>query len=292
MFDIWNQYEALAIEQYNKDNYKVIDYASSGDDNVKRKYCVIYCSSNDIWYPNELSAFKHSFFENDYYEWTSIECQIAVKEIYVRDIYKSWYVTGINSRINSIEKLIEFLKDEIGELPIICVGSSSGGYLAVLLACLLHASHALCFSAQFNLDNKHAMGENPFLQRYQLEYLKSKYYDLIPIIEESTVPVFYICPIGVDNDKEQCSSVENMSNVKIVRFRSKHHGVVLYKTALSELVSKNEEELNEWYLAHCKKCCFPFLVSLELAGFQCTIRDFYRRGLKYLKRKIEVYRWK
>lgn len=289
MFDIWNQYEALAIEQYNKNNYKVIDYASSSDEgNAKRKYCVLYCSSNDIWYPNEVSAFKHSFFENDYYEWTSIDCKIAIKEIYVRDIYKSWYVTGINSRINSIEKLIVFLKEEIGELPLICVGSSSGGYLAVLLACLLHASHALCFSAQFNLDNKHVMDENPFLQKYKIEYMKSKYYDLLPFIKDTTVPIYYICPIGVDNDKEQCVYVEHLSNVKIVRFQSRHHGVVLYKTALSELISKENEKLKEWYLMHNSKCHSPIKVSLEMAGFHQTMRDLYRRGVKYMKRKIGV----
>ena len=91
MFDIWNREEPLASEQYRKPNYCTREHG------VKDGWCVIYCSSNDIWYPNEEDAFRRSFVEGDYYEWKNVGCDRAAKEIFVRDIFvvKAWNTPSI-----------------------------------------------------------------------------------------------------------------------------------------------------------------------------------------------------
>lgn len=103
VFDIWTKREPLAEEIYNKDNYKIID-----NPHGTRDECILYFSSNNIWFPNTEEAFKHSFVENDYYEWVKYGSTVSKKAIFFRDIYKSWYVTGINRHISSIDKLAEF----------------------------------------------------------------------------------------------------------------------------------------------------------------------------------------
>ena len=36
----------------------------------------------------------------------------ASKHIFVRDVFKTWYITGINSKINNVPLLAELLRKE------------------------------------------------------------------------------------------------------------------------------------------------------------------------------------
>lgn len=75
----------------------------------------------------------------------------AAKCIFIRDIHKTWHITGINHKINSIDKLIEFLKEITQGYQIITVGSSAGGYMSALVGAKLNAHLAFSFSGQFSL---------------------------------------------------------------------------------------------------------------------------------------------
>lgn len=75
MFDIWNEKKEIAELAYQQKNYKVKEFSGGG-------YCVIYCSSNGIWFPNEEYVFRELILEKDRYEWDRIKCNIAAKEIY------------------------------------------------------------------------------------------------------------------------------------------------------------------------------------------------------------------
>lgn len=61
--------------------------------------CVIYFTSNALYYPNTEASFTKSVIEKDYYEWRSNVPITAFKQIFVRDIYKQWYLQGINNQI-------------------------------------------------------------------------------------------------------------------------------------------------------------------------------------------------
>ena len=52
--------------------------------------------------------------------------------IFVRDMWKQWYINGINQKIDSVEKVIEFLRTETENMRVTTVGNSSGGYMATL----------------------------------------------------------------------------------------------------------------------------------------------------------------
>lgn len=261
MFDIWRQPSVLAEEQYEKDNYKIVRNETG------EGYCAIFCSSNSIWFPNEQEYFEKSIIQKDRYEWMNVHCSLASKSIYVRDIYKSWYVTGINSRINTVDNLVDFLKGETAGYKVITIGSSSGGYLAVLLGILLNADHVIAFSAQFELRNKYAFNPNPFLQKYEGTD-RSKYYDLKPFLLKSQVPVYYVVPLNCETDLYHWNRIKDVPNIGCLRFNSKHHGVVMFKANLEKFVSMNCMELDNIFQKWSGKLISPFRFSVHLIGFR------------------------
>ena len=91
---------------------------------------------------------------NDRYEWLNLcAANRPSLEIYIRDIWLSWYVRGINSEINNYKKLVMFMKDLTKGYVVRCVGASSGGYIANILAMELNAEISYCFVGRFSLKN-------------------------------------------------------------------------------------------------------------------------------------------
>lgn len=87
-------------------NY-IIYYGESSEENV----CAIYFSSNDIYFPNTEEIFRKRIVEKNFFEWYHTRVK-ARKHIFVRDVFKQWYIEGINTIINSPEKMEEWLKTE------------------------------------------------------------------------------------------------------------------------------------------------------------------------------------
>lgn len=75
----------------------------------------------------------------------------ASEFIFVRDVYRNWCIHGIYGEINTQDKLAEYLKEKVGSRQVITVGSSAGGYLAVLYGLTLKAKAIYAFSPQVSL---------------------------------------------------------------------------------------------------------------------------------------------
>ena len=90
-----------------QDNY-LIEFNEKGD----KEWCAIYFCSNDIYYPNTEEIFQKRIIDKNFFEWYHSRIYKAAKHIFIRDIFKQWYLAGINKNINSPEKIIEFLKEE------------------------------------------------------------------------------------------------------------------------------------------------------------------------------------
>lgn len=103
------------------DNYK-IEYTGEG-----RECVAVYLTSNALFYPHTAEKFNEAVIERDRYEWTRLKIRRAQKHIFVRDIYKQWYASGINSTINSIDKLTEWLRKETSGYNSLIINGSSGG---------------------------------------------------------------------------------------------------------------------------------------------------------------------
>lgn len=116
----------------NKTNYKVLKC------NEKSGYCLICFSSNGLR------------LENDYFEFENITKNNRIKRFYnkiifIKDVKKHFYIEGINPTINSLQKLLDFLKKETNGLKIRTIGNSSGAFMAFLSAYNLE-NMEVCYS--------------------------------------------------------------------------------------------------------------------------------------------------
>ena len=171
----WNNSELLANE-YAKDNYKIIRTGN------KTGRAIIFCSGNGLYFPNTEAEFTGKIITNDRYEWENLANDKRIMKyyeliIFIRDIYKQWYITGINSRINTVEKTANFLKDLTAGLEITTCGSSAGGYAAVLFAHFLKAERFFSLSGQFSITHQ-ISSEAPFVLMNASNSAVNKYYDI------------------------------------------------------------------------------------------------------------------
>lgn len=73
----------------------------------------------------------------------------AAKQIFVRDIYKNFCIEGINAEFNSHYKVAEKLKMLTQGYKVVTVGSSAGGFMAILFGCLLNAEAIYAFPHRY-----------------------------------------------------------------------------------------------------------------------------------------------
>lgn len=224
-FRIDEQNEYLK-EQYSKENFRVEEL------NVSNNTCYIFFSGNGLYFPNEYEVFEEEILRKDRYEWENVTKAKFFRDrvgkiIFVRDIYKSWYINGINKECDGVWKVKKLLEELTKEKEVITVGNSAGGYAAVLFGSLLSAKAVLCFSGQFNLWNhKDILDTNHLIRKYKNDIDKSKFYDLRDWIEE-TVPIYYFYPGRSEEDVRQSEVISGMENVFPISFDTKAHGVTV-----------------------------------------------------------------
>lgn len=281
MFDIWNNHIDMVEETYSRENY----YLKVNSD-CRNNICYIFFSSNNIWYPNTEESFKKSFIDNDYYEWRRFSELPVKKIIYVRDIYKSWYVTGVNKRMNSVDDVIEFLKKQTVGMKIVTIGSSAGGYMAALTAALLAAEYCICFSAQFDLKVDGALGVNPFLKKYCRDKNRSRYYNIVEIIKKSEADIFYLMPAFSAPDKAQMEKVLDIKNVHILKIASRRHGVPLFTGNLEYLLKSDKDSLISLFDSEKGVVVGMLSISIRLSGILGTYKCIKNDLIKMIKKCI------
>lgn len=262
-----------------RDNY-LIEYNDKGDKN----WCVIYFCSNDIYYPNLEDIFRKRIIEKNFFEWYHSRVNKAYKHIFVRDVFKQWYLTGINAKINTPEKLTDFLRKEAESYSnIVTVGSSAGGYAAILHGSLLNAKYVLAFNPQFEIKsllNVTSERINPIVFRNQ--ELRSIYYDIIPYINNNT-DIFYFYSNASKWDIEQNCYINGCkNNIYKLSFNTSHHGIPFLKIALPDVLNMSIRELK--ILSNTKHS--PLLFTIKRVGLYKTILGFLKQlYLKYRKRR-------
>lgn len=224
--DILDVNDEVLVESYQGNNYQCYD---TGADS---KICYILFSSNGLYYPNTREVFEEEILKKDRYEWkwvvkNSRIPQMAGRIIYVRDIYKCWYSKGINERENTVEKTLELLKKLTDGYRIITVGSSAGGYMAVLTAIKLKAEYCFNFSGQYIISDK--MG-NP-------------YFNLTEIVKSYTGEIYYFFPIHCEGDRENYNSIKDNKCVKAFLFDNSKHAETMLTGNMCYIVDRSKEEM-------------------------------------------------
>ncbi len=96
------------------------------------------------------------------FEFLRVTEETQAKRLFVRDLHGAWYHRGFSG--GGIEEVRDFLAREIeacGAERVVMVGSSAGGYAALLFGSLLRADVVLSFSPQstIDLDELHRLGD-------------------------------------------------------------------------------------------------------------------------------------
>lgn len=239
-------------KQFEEDNFVV----EAGEGRNDR--CIIFFSGNGLYFPNEKEVFEQKVLQNDYYEWWRIGhseeiVMQADKVIYVRDIYKQFYVNGINSRINSIEKLCGFMQRLTSGYRVITCGNSAGGYIATIVGTYLNAERVYNFGGQFTLQyllkrKIEADFEDSyyFIKLYEKDDAYARFFNIASLIQSSSVPIIYFYSALFEGDKEQVDylqSFDGINNVMIFAMKSEYHGSLMYNNCYKRVLTFDEEQL-------------------------------------------------
>lgn len=197
-----------------------------------------------------MEVFKEKIICNDRYEWAHVATEMVYyfkKIIFIRDVRKNFYVTGINSKINCIDKLIEFLMDECKGHKTIVVGNSAGGYCALIIGAKLNAHAVFNFSGQWNLyEHERVIIDHYYLNKFADSEMHNKYFDVAQLVKDSETTIFYFYPLKSEQDIKQAAYIHNIRNIYVFAFDSDKHGQGMPTTeSYIKLFMSDKEMLKE-----------------------------------------------
>ena len=266
----------LVLKTFSYDNY-IIEYSKT---NEKDNFCAIYFSSHNIYYPNNKFNFEKNITKRNKFEWYNTRINVASKNIFLRDLKKQWYLNGINNQIDSVDKIYDFLKKETEGYKTIMIGSSAGGFAAVLLGSKLNSEYILSFNGQFFLSNllKSSNEEtDPIIFRQQNEPAINKYFSIKPFIH-SPEKIFYFFSNKSKWDIENYKHINDLG-INVISFNTNNHGIPFIKTALHKVINLRFDSLK----LIGNKTYNPILFSFKYGSFLSTLRFVTKIFFKKLK---------
>lgn len=246
------------IEKYKNNQ----NYLAEMDFNCNENNCTIYFSSNDIYFPNDEKTFANKIINNDYYEWYRTRTKNTKKHIFVRDILKQWYISGINSKINTTESLLNLLKQETNGYSVTTIGSSAGGYAACLYGSLLNAEKIISFNGQFNINHLLESSSeeiNPLIFRNKDQECR-KYFSIIEYVSDNK-NIFYFYSSKSPQDQYQESLVKS-TKINRIGMNTSHHGIPFPKCNLPIVISSSKNDLQ----LMSDKIFNPIIFSFKKSG--------------------------
>lgn len=261
------QVDSEVVNYYyeNHDNF-LIEYS----DGVSNEFCSIYFSSNDIYYPNNEQAFNNQLARKNRFEWYNTRLSTCHKHIFIRDVFKQWHLKGINSRINSPEKLLELLLNETSGYKVITVGSSAGGFSAVIFGQLLKATKILSFNGNFEIYTKlksSTAEKCPFIFRFQNDKNVNKWFDSVNFISDPST-IFYFQSNRSNQDILKYNYIKHLP-IHRIQFYTSHHGIPFLKANLPYVLNCSSNQL----IKLSRTVHYPILFSLKTIGVYRTITN-------------------
>lgn len=264
---------------FNEKNYYI-----EINEHLNNNICVVYFSSNGIYADTEKD-FESVIVQKNRFEWKNTRIKNAKKSIFLRDINKNFYVDGINSRINSIDKVIDFLRNETSGYDIVTVGSSAGGYMAITVGVLLGAKRVYSFCGILSL--RLLYGQNTFC-RYKkgnqeiINYLKGKnqYYDFITThMKESNVLIFHINS-QMKMDIDQAYLTKGHFNIFSFDMKNRNHRYPVCLFNFRDIINYDSDKLRDLSMKYCDKKISNLRLSIELIGYVKTLYNYVKMFFK------------
>lgn len=261
-------------------NYEVEDL------DCEDKVCFIFFSSNGI-YEDSIEKFQRTMIEENRYEWKSIAEVIKKRKkvariIYVRDIYKQWYIYGINKDICSIDKLLHKLKVLTEGYEVVTIGISSGGYIASIAGAHLKAEKVFCISGQFEIESCISTSE-------EREGIEPRYLNIVDIIRKNKeVNYYYFCPINCEFDKKNYELIKNIDNIRIFMFDSNIHADTVYPFNFPDMFCADRKKLDKL----AQKYIGRIWNKVDFAIKIFTLRGLWDVMIRAMKMKFDLVRIK
>lgn len=181
----------------------------------------IFFSGNGLFFPNTDECFEKTVMKQNRFEWTNVARSVekrAERIIFVRDVYKKWYIRGVSERYPDVESLCKRLKERsVGD--IYTVGNSAGAYMAILAGYLTGAKYVFAFNPQTDLTLVDPL-DHPSIVAYATS--GAPYCKLQELDVSSRVFVFYAARNGAD--VMHCDLIKGNENYKLYPFDETIHG--------------------------------------------------------------------
>lgn len=277
----------MTLEERQKEWYDFHDnYLIETDGGVLGGTVAIYFCSNNLFFPHTLEDFEKQVVKKDRYEWYGMRVKRASKHIFVRDVYKQWYASGLNKNIPDIDSMFSFFKKECeGYGEIITVGSSAGGYASILFGTMLNANICLSFNAQWELfSSVERDGKiiSPILYKLR-EVGGAKYMDIAKP-EYDKESVFYFISTKSPWDIQQNEHASNLQHINRIFFSTSHHGIPFLKCSLIDMLQYNKSQLLEMP----GKTYHPLLFSFNVSGIVKSLSFLFREAWTVLIKKCYI----
>lgn len=287
MADVFQEDIGLVEKIYRENkNYVVWDIDS------ENKNCLILFSSNGLYAPNTREAFEEKIVRNDRYEFQKVTNCCRVKKrfgrlIYVRDLWRSWYVRGISQSVDTIDKLILLLAELTEGYRIVTAGISSGGFMAMAAGVRLGAACVLNFSGQFYLDVKE---QHHLLGKYEEDGERNKYFDIVELIAASDTPIVYFYPINSVKDAGQAQRIADCGNVIMIAFDYAAHAQTVVPYNFKYLFDLEAKRYRKYDYKSTKKT-YKSVEFLILTGGAMGFLDCVRGGIAHVRKKLKKKRF-
>jgi len=183
----------------------------------------------------------------DSFEFFAITNTLNCSRILLKDPSKRIYLEGIRGEFNSLEKLVRKLKLDIEEMnpkTVTLIGTSGGGFAAILYGHLLKADFVHAFGPTTRIHPLKMLKNHPLekikknykiiilgYMIYLIYYLRpkvSKFFDLKKVLlryNGVTQYFIYVCE-GHAKDVEDANHLKNCKNLQILKQPCNVHNVV------------------------------------------------------------------
>ncbi len=280
------QIDDSAVKRVYKeaDNYKVKFHTGA---DVQQDLCVVYFSSNELYYPNTAKAFENNILVKDKFEWQRNYIRYAHKHIFIRDVQKQWYMEGISEKYNSPQALLRLLRELTTGFRVYIMGSSAGGFAALLYGSLLQVDRVYAFNAQLNL-NLIIEGSNAFVDPILFRYNdqeQSKYF-VIENFLDSERDYFYFQSSKSLIDIKQYNSLKNKKLLTRIPFKTSNHGFPFLRHNLMHVMGLSKEALHQLSI----KAYHPIAFAASIDGWVKTVKVVVTTVVNRFKKKLKEKR--
>ena len=263
---------------YAKDKNYLIEYSEGAGHSSP--YCIIYFSSDAIYNPDTVENFYEQLVRKNRYEWYHTRIDCGAKHIFIRDVKKQHYLSGINSDLDSLEKVTDFLRAETSGYKIITLGSSSGGYAAVFFGQKLDAERIYCFNGQFLLNGKYCWRFPGIDKSIAERYSNLKDFFTAPS------KIFYFHSNRSPMDVEQFNNIKK-TGVNVISFNSRTHRIPFLKCCLPVILNMDVQYLK----ALSNKRYAPWFFSIKMVGLWGTLIGSFKELQGLVREGVLVRAW-